>query len=384
MIYMDNHATTRVDPRVADIMLPWFTEKYGNAASVNHTFGWEAADAVEAARGQVAQLLGVSSKTLIFTSGATEANNLVLKGVLQAAGNGRHLITTAVEHPAVLDPAKRLRRSGYEVTVLPVDEHGRVDPQQVAEAVRGDTVLVSAIFANNEVGTVNDVAEIGRICRERDVLFHTDAVQAVGKIPMDLSELPVDLLSLSAHKLYGPKGVGALYIRRGGRRIRITPQLDGGGHERHLRSGTLPVPLIVGLGAACRLAGEVMDEETQRIAGLRDRLWDRLRRELDGLVLNGHPERRLPGNLNVSFEDVDGEALMMSLKDLAVSSGSACTTAEPEPSHVLRAMGRSEALTKASLRFGLGRFNTPGEVDRAVSRVTEAVTRLRRLSGSPR
>lgn len=383
-IYMDNHATTRVDPRVMEAMQPWFTEKYGNAASVNHAYGWEAADAVEAARDQIARLLNTSAKTLVFTSGATEANNLALKGVLHAARSDAHLITTAAEHRSVLDPAKTLERAGYGLTVLPVDEYGRVDPAQVADAIGPKTVLVSVILANNEVGTLNDVAEIGRICRENGVLLHTDAVQAVGKIPFDLADVPVDLMSLTAHKLYGPKGVGALFVRRGSPRIRIEPLIDGGGHERRLRSGTLPVPLIVGFGTACALAGELMPEGAARIQQLRDQLWDGLCRELDGLHLNGHPQERLPGNLNVSFEGVDGEALMMGIKEIAVSSGSACTTADPEPSHVLRALGRSEQLTRASLRFGLGRFNTADDVTVAVETVVAAVRRLRALTGSRR
>lgn len=381
-IYMDNHATTRVDPRVVESMLPFFSAQYGNAASVNHSFGWEAADAVEAAREEVAGLLNTSAKAVVFTSGATEANNLALKGVLRAGRENGHLITNAAEHRAVLDPAKYLKKRGYEVTVLPVDEHGMVDPQQLAEAIRPETVLVSVMAANNEVGTLNPIAEIGRLCREKEVLFHTDAVQAAGRIPVDLDELPIDLLSLSAHKIYGPKGVGALYVRRGRPRIPVEPLIHGGGHEHGLRSGTLPVPLIVGFGTACRLAREDLSDEAARIGDLRDRLWDGLQRELDELHLNGHPTERLPGNLNISFGSVDGEALMMSVKDVAVSSGSACTTADPEPSHVLRAMGRSEELTKASLRFGLGRFNTAEEVETAVSAVSAAVKRLRKLAGT--
>lgn len=381
-VYLDNHSTTRVDPRVLEAMLPYFGEKYGNAASINHAFGWEAADAVEAAREQIARLLGATPGSLVFTSGATEANNVALKGVIHAAADDAHLITNAAEHRAVLDPAKKLARDGYEVTILPVDEHGMVDPQQVADALRPNTALVSVMLANNEVGTINAVAEIGRICRERGVLFHCDAVQAVGRLPVDASELPVDLLSLTAHKLYGPKGVGALYVRRGGKRIRIKPLFDGGGHERRLRSGTLPVPLIVGFGAACQLAAESLPEESARIGRLRDRLQSGLQTNLEGVHVNGHPELRLAGNLNVSFEDVDGDALMTSLTDVAVSSGSACTSADPEPSHVLRAMGVSDALTRGSLRFGLGRFTTPEEVDFAIDYVAEAVHRLRKLGTS--
>ncbi len=376
-VYLDNHSTTRVDPHVLETMLPFFTEKYGNAASINHSFGWDAANAVEAAREQIGRLLNAPARSLIFTSGATEANNIALKGVMHAGPAGGHLITNAAEHRAVLDPAKKLKRRGFDVSILPVDEFGRVDPAQVADAIQVNTVLVSVMLASNEVGTINPIAEISRICRRRDVLLHCDAVQAVGKMPLDLSELPVDLLSLTAHKMYGPKGVGALFVRREARRIGIDPLLDGGGHEHGLRSGTLPVPLIVGFGQACELAGQCMDEETDRIRRLRDRLWDRLLAEIDGVHLNGHPRQRLAGNLNVSFENVDGDALMTSLKNLAVSSGSACTSADPQPSHVLRAMGLGDALTRASLRFGLGRFNTIQEVDYAVTALVHSIKRLR-------
>ncbi|HEV8003127.1 MAG TPA: cysteine desulfurase family protein [Planctomycetaceae bacterium] len=380
-IYLDHHATTPVDPRVFEAMRPFFLEKFGNAASVNHAFGWEAADAVEQAREEVARLLGTEPGSLIFTSGATEANNLALLGVARAAGAGRHIITTAAEHRSVLDPLRRLERTGTELTILPVDAHARVDPEQVAAAIKPNTLLVSVIFANNEVGSINRLHEIGAACRERRVLLHSDAVQAVGKIPLDLSESPIDLLSLSAHKLYGPKGVGALFVRRDRERIAIEPLVYGGGHERRLRSGTLPVPLIVGFGAACRIAGAQMIEESARLAQLRDRLLSGLRRELDGLHVNGPPTERLPGNLNLSFEAVDGEALMTGLSGLAVSSGSACTAADPEPSHVLRAMGVSDLLTRASLRFGLGRNTTPDEVDQAVQIVARAVRKLRQRVG---
>ena len=376
-IYLDNHATTRVDPRVIDVMLPFFTEKYGNAASVNHSFGYQAADAVETGREQIARLLNTSPRSLVFTSGATEANNIALKGVMQAAGDGTHLITNAAERRAVLDPARKLSRLGYGVTILPVDEFGMIDPQQVADALKPQTVLVSIMFANNEVGTINPIAEIGRICRQAGVLFHCDAVQAAGRVPIDLSDLPIDLLSLTAHKLYGSKGVGVLYVRRDGKRIRLEPLFDGGGHERRLRSGTLPVPLIAGFGAACQLAGESITKESAQIRHLRDRLWEGLQNDVDGVRVNGHPHSRLTGNLNVSFDDVDGDALMMGLTEIAVSSGSACTSADPEPSHVLRAMGLSDQLTRASLRFGLGRFNTIEEIDFAIEHVAAAVRRLR-------
>jgi cysteine desulfurase len=379
-IYLDHHATTPVDPRVFEAMRPYFLEKFGNAASVNHAFGTEAADAVEEARKEVAQLIGADSKSLIFTSGATEANNLALLGVVRAAPPGRHVITTAAEHRSVLDPLRRIERSGTEVTFLPVDQHARVSADQVAGAIKPNTILVSVIFANNEVGSINPLREIGEVCRQHNVLLHSDAVQAVGKIPIDLSELPIDLLSLSAHKLYGPKGVGALFVRRDRGRIAIEPLFYGGGHERRMRSGTLPVPLIVGLGAACRIAGDEMTDETARLTLLCERLQTGLMRELDGLSFNGHPTERLPGNLNVSFEAVDGEALMAGLTGLSVSSGSACTSADPEPSHVLRAMGRSESLTRASLRFGLGRTTTESDVDEAVRIVAAAVRNLRQRS----
>jgi cysteine desulfurase len=376
-IYLDHHATTPVDPRVFEAMRPFFLEKFGNAASLNHLFGTEAADAVEQSRAEVAQLLGADSSNLIFTSGATEANNLALLGVVRATPAGRHVIATAAEHRSVLDPLRRLERSGTEVTFLPVDQHARVSAQQVADAIKPNTILVSVIFANNEVGSINPLREIGEVCRQRNVLLHCDAVQAVGKIALDLSELPIDLLSLTAHKLYGPKGVGALYVRRDHGRIAIEPLQYGGGHERRLRSGTLPVPLVVGLGAACHIAREEMHDEAARLTLLRERLQAGLQREIDGLSFNGHPTERLPGNLNVSFEAVDGEALLAGLTGLAVSSGSACTSADPEPSHVLRAMGLSEALTRASLRFGLGRNTNELEIDGAVRIVAATIRKLR-------
>lgn len=379
-IYLDHHATTPVDPRVLEKMLPFFSEKFGNAASVNHIFGWEAAEAVEVAREQIAALLHADPRSLVFTSGATEANNLALKGVVRAAPPNCHVIATAAEHRSVLDPLKRMQRSGTEVTFLPVDGDALVRPEQVAEAIRPNTVLVSVICANNEVGSINPIRELAAICREREVLFHTDAVQAVGKISLDLSELRVDLLSASAHKLYGPKGVGVLFVRRDRARIAIEPLLHGGGHERNLRSGTLPVPLIVGFGEACRIAAAEMVDEASRLAELRDQLLAGLQRAIDGVILNGHPTQRLPGNLNVSIERVDGEALMTGLTGIAVSSGSACTSADPEPSHVLRAMGRDDALTRASLRFGLGRSTTPAEIDAAIQIVCDVVAKLRRGS----
>ncbi len=376
MIYLDNHATTRVAPEVLAAMLPYFSEEYGNAVSVNHAFGWRAAEAVERAREQVARRLNCPPNWIVFTSGATEANNLAIKGVFSVKQRiSNHFITNAAEHPSVLDVAKRLRRQGVDVSVLSVDGCARVDPQQIADAIKPETTLVSVMLANNEVGTINSIAEIGRVCRERGVLLHCDAVQAVGKLPVDLQQLPVDLLSLSAHKFHGPKGVGALVVRRDGPRIPLQPLFDGGGHEQHLRSGTLPVPLIVGFGAACELANDAVSHQ---LAALRDRLWRRLQSELVGLSLNGPPlGERLPNNLNFSVAGVDGEALMSSIKEIAVSSGSACSTAEPEPSHVLRAMGVSESLSRASLRVGLSRFTTEAEIDIAVAEVVRVVTRLR-------
>ncbi len=383
-IYFDNHATTRCDPRIVEAMLPYFSEQYGNASSVGHRFGWDAKDAVDAAREQVASLVGATAREVVFTSGATEANNLALKGVvaplLRRADQPRpHVIINAAEHRAVLDPAKRLERCGAEVTVLPVDVFGQVSPQSVVEAVTPQTVLVSVMLANNEIGTVNPVAEIAAAVRDANsrTLIHCDAVQAAGKIPVNWSELGVDLLSLSAHKLYGPKGVGALLVQRGGRRVALEPLLDGGGHEQHLRSGTLPVPLIVGFGAACRIAQDEFPAEAQHIAALRDTLWGRLSKSLGGLTRNGHPTECLPGNLNVSFDGVDGEALLNAMTAIAVSSGSACTSADPEPSHVLRVIGRSDQLTRSSLRFGLGRFNTPEEIETAAEFVIAQVKRLR-------
>jgi len=402
-IYLDHHSTTPVHHRVLQAMLPHFSEKFGNAASINHVYGTEAAEAVATARRQVAALIGADEREIVFTSGATEANNLALKGVLGATGgssasasrvdrtgrqaargtrpgDGAHLITTAAEHRAVLDPAKRLARAGYDVTVLPVDEFGRVDAGDVLDALKPTTALVSIMAANNEVGSLNPIHDIGRLCRERGVLFHTDAVQSAGWVQIQYQLPSVDLLSLSAHKIYGPKGVGALFVRRGSPRIPIEPLVDGGGHERRLRSGTLPVPLIVGFGEACRLLLEVREAESTRLRELRDRLWNGLRERLDGLHLNGHPTERLPHNLNVSFDRVDGEALMTGLRRIAVSSGSACTSADPEPSHVLRAMGRDDQLTRASLRFGLGLSTTLAEIDVAIEEVAAVVRRLRGAS----
>jgi cysteine desulfurase len=380
-VYLDNNATTRTDPRVLEAMLPFFTEHYGNAASRHHVFGWKAEEAVEQARSQVGQLIGADAKEILFTSGATESNNLVLKGVAgMYRRKGNHLVTAVTEHKAVLDPCKRLEREGWHVTFLPVDATGQVTPDQVAAALTDQTVLVSIMAANNEIGTLQPLREIGRVCKERGVLFHTDAVQAVGKVPLDVDEMGIDLLSLSAHKIYGPKGVGALYVRRQNPRVRLDPLLDGGGHERGMRSGTLAVPGIVGLGTACALCGQEMGPEAERLVGLREKLRVGIMEQLDHVSLNGHPRERLPGNLNLSFAFVEGEALMMSMKDLAVSSGSACTSANLEPSYVLRALGVGDELAHGSLRFGLGRFTTEEEIDFAVTEVVRGVRQLRAIS----
>jgi cysteine desulfurase len=380
-IYMDNNATTRCDPRVVEAMLPYFTEKYGNAASRNHAFGWEAEAAVEEARAQIASIIGASPKEIIFTSGATESNNLALKGVASMyRKKGNHIITAVTEHKAVIDPCKRLERDGFQVTFLPVDRYGQVHPEQVAEAITPQTILVSIMAANNEIGTLNPIRDIGRICKEKGVLFHTDAVQAVGKIPLDVQEMGIDLLSLTAHKLYGPKGIGALYVRKKDPRVRLDPIIDGGGHERGMRSGTLAVPLIVGFGKACEIAQQVMPEESARLLQLRERLREGIMSQLEETYVNGHPTERLPGNINLSFAYVEGEALMMGIKDVAVSSGSACTSASLEPSYVLRALGVGDELAHSSIRFGLGRFNTQEEVDFVIEQVVKAVTHLREMS----
>jgi cysteine desulfurase len=380
-IYMDNNSTTRVDPRVLEAMLPYFCEHYGNAASRTHVFGHKAEEAVELAREQVAGLIGAGPREIVFTSGATESNNLALKG---AAGlyrrQGDHLVTVVTEHKAVIDPCKRLEQQGFRVTFLPVDRFGRVPVEQLAEALTPQTILVSVMAANNEIGTLQPLEAVGRLCKQRGVLFHTDAAQAAGKIPLDVEAMGIDLLSLSAHKLYGPKGVGALYVRRHDPRVRLEPQMDGGGHERRLRSGTLPVPSIVGFGAASALARTEMAAESERLCGLRERLHRGIRERLDGVFLNGHLEERLPGNLNLSFAHVEGSALLTNVRGVALSSGSACTSAEPEPSYVLRALGVGDDLAHGSIRFGLGRFNTEEEVDYTTDEVARAVTHLRSLS----
>ena len=380
-IYMDNHATTRVDPRVLEAMLPFFTTEFGNAASKSHAFGWRAEEAVTRARTQIARLLNADPKEIVFTSGATESNNLALVGAFEAAaGRGEHVITGATEHPAVLDVVARLEARGARVTILPVDRTGLIDPDALRRAITDRTVLVSLMFANNEVGTIHPVAAIGALCKERGVLFHTDAAQAAGKVPVDVQAMGVDLLSLSAHKVYGPKGAGALYVRRKNPRVILEPMLHGGGHERGLRPGTLNVPGIVGLAAALEIARAEMPLEARRLGALRDRLQEGILARVEDVQVNGHPTARLPHNLSLSFAYVEGEALLMALDDVAVSSGSACSSEKKEPSHVLRAMGLSDTQAQTSLRFGLGRFNTEQEVEHVIGRVAEAVARLREIS----
>jgi cysteine desulfurase len=381
-IYMDNHATTPMDKRVLDAMLPFFMDKFGNAASRNHAFGWAAEEAVDKARNQIASLIGAKSKEIIFTSGATESDNLAIKGVVEFyKDKGNHVITCVTEHKAVLDSCKALERAGKAtVTYLPVVKYGMVSPDDVRAAITDKTVLISIMSANNEIGTIHPIAEIGKIAKEKGVIFHCDATQGVGKMPMDVEKTGIDLLSASAHKIYGPKGAGILYVRSKGPRVRLTPIIDGGGHERGLRSGTLNVTGIVGFGAACEVAGQEMSEEIHRMRSLRDKLQAGIFERLDEVYLNGHPTERLAGNLNVSFAYVEGESLLMGIKDIAVSSGSACTSATLEPSYVIRALGTDEELAHSSIRFGLGRFNTEEEVDFVAQRVSDEVKRLRDMS----
>ncbi len=380
-IYMDNHATTPVDPRVLEAMLPYFGESFGNAASRNHQFGWDAEEAVNRARRQVAALINASPKEIVFTSGATESDNLALKGAAEMySQKGDHVITCVTEHKAILDSAKHLGKNGIRVTLLPVGTNGLIDLEELKSAITDKTILISIMTVNNEVGVIQDIQEIGRIAREHDVLFHTDAVQAAGKIPFDVQEMNVDIASLSAHKMYGPKGVGAIYVRRRNPRVLLSPIIDGGGHERGMRSGTLNVPGIVGFGKAAEIAQEELEEESARILRLRERLRSKFEENLDEVFINGDPDRRVPGNLNMSFAYVEGESLLMGLEDIAVSSGSACTSASLEPSYVLKAMGVGEELAHTSIRFGIGRFNTEEEVDYVADKVTRTVQRLRELS----
>jgi cysteine desulfurase len=380
-IYMDSHATTRMDPRVLEAMTPYFLEIFGNAASRNHSFGWEAELATEKARQQIADLIGASPKEIVFTSGATESNNLALKGVAQMyAERGNHIITQVTEHKAILDTCKRLEKEGARVTYLPVQTNGLIDLDQLRDAITDKTILISIMYANNEIGVVQPVKEIAKIAKEKGVLFHSDAVQAVGKIPVNVGTDGIDLLSLTGHKLYGPKGAGALYVRRRNPRVQLTAQLDGGGHERGMRSGTLNVPGIAGLGEACAIAQREMPEESKRMIFLRDKLKNHLMTELDESYINGTMEHHLPHNLNISFAYVEGESLLMGINDIAVSSGSACTSATLEPSYVLKALGAGDDLAHSSIRFGLGRFNTEEEVDYVGNKVIEVVRKLRELS----
>jgi len=380
-IYMDYHATTPMDPRVFEAMRPYFTEIFGNAASRNHSFGWQAEDATEKARKQIASLIGATAKEIVFTSGATESNNLAIKGVFQMyAEKGNHIITAATEHKATLDTCKHLEKEGARITYLPLQTNGLIDFEQLRAAITDKTILISIMYANNEIGVLQPIAEIGKLAKERGVLFHSDATQAVGKVPVNVLTDNIDLLSISAHKMYGPKGVGALYVRRKGPRVQLTAQIDGGGHERGMRSGTLNVPGIVGLGEACAIAQKEMPEESKRMAYLRDKLKDRLLAALDEVYINGTMEHRLPNNLNISFAFVEGESLLMGINDIAVSSGSACTSATLEPSYVLKALGAGDDIAHSSIRFGLGRFNTEEEVDYVAAKVIDVVNKLRELS----
>ncbi|HWZ51960.1 MAG TPA: IscS subfamily cysteine desulfurase [Granulicella sp.] len=380
-LYMDNHATTAMDPRVLEAMMPYFSGKFGNAASRNHAFGWEAEAAVETAREQIAKLIGATAKEIIFTSGATESNNLAIKGVAEMyRERGNHIITQVTEHKAVLDTCKRLEKLGYEITYLPVQADGLISLDDLKAAFTDKTILVSIMFANNEIGVIQPVAEIGKLCHEKGVIFHTDAVQAVGKIPVNVQAMNIDLLSLSGHKIYGPKGAGGLYVRRRNPRVQLTEQINGGGHERGMRSGTLNVPGIVGLGKACEIAGEEMEVESKRLTELRDYMKAKFENALDYVHVNGNMEHHLPGNLNMSFVYVEGESLLMGINDIAVSSGSACTSATLEPSYVLKALGLGDDVAHSSIRFGLGRFNTKAEVDYVADKLITTVSKLRELS----
>jgi len=380
-IYFDNQATSPMDPRVLEAMLPYFTERFGNAASRNHKYGWEAEEAVELARKQIADLIGSSPKEIVFTSGATESNNLAIKGAAYMyREKGDHIITAVTEHKAVIDTCKRLEKEGFKVTYLPVKKDGLIDLDQLRAAITGKTTLVSIMAANNEIGVLQPIGEIGAIAREKGILFHTDAVQAVGKVPFDVNASGVHLASLTAHKIYGPKGVGALYVRRRNPRVLLTPIIDGGGHERGMRSGTLNVPGIAGFGKAAEICRLEMATEGARIGAMRDRLNRKLHEALDELYINGSMEHRLPGNLNISFAYVEGESLLMGINDVAVSSGSACTSASLEPSYVLKALGAGDELAHSSIRFGLGRFNTDEEVDYVVAKLVSVVSKLREMS----
>ena len=380
-IYLDNNATTPMDPRVLEAMLPFFVEKFGNAASRSHPFGWEAEEAVDQARGQIASVIGADSKEIIFTSGATESNNIAIKGLAAMyADRGKHIITQVSEHKATIDPCKWLEQKGFRVTFLPVDKDGRVNAEQVREALTDETILVTIMHGNNEIGTLHPIKEIGALCKERGVIFHTDACQTYGKVPIDVNEMGIDLLSCSAHKIYGPKGVGALYVRRKRPRVRCEAVIHGGGHERGMRSGTLNVPGIVGLGKAAEICREEMAAETARLTAMRDKLLNGITSACEEVYLNGHRTERTPTNLNLSFAYVEGESLMMGFSDVAVSSGSACTSASLEPSYVLKSLGVGDDLAHSSIRFSLGRFNTEEEIDRVIESVVTTVKKLREMS----
>jgi cysteine desulfurase len=380
-IYLDNHATTKTDPRVVEAMLPYFTEYFGNAASRNHPFGWQAEEGVENARKQIASLIGATAKEIVFTSGATESNNLAIKGVAEMyAERGNHIITAATEHKAVLDTCKHLEKQGIRVTYLPLKGDGLIDLDMLRDAITDKTILVSIMYANNEIGVIQPIQEIGKICKEKGVLFHTDGVQAVGKIPVNVISDNIDIMSLTAHKMYGPKGVGALYVRRRNPRVQISAQMDGGGHERGMRSGTLNVPGIVGFGKAAALCQELMPTEMEKHRAMRDRLRQTLESNLEEVYINGSMEHRLPHNLNMSFAYVEGESLLMGINDVAVSSGSACTSATLEPSYVLKALGLGDDLAHTSIRFGIGRFNTDEEIDYVGQKMIDVVNKLRELS----
>src|SRR5213594_3545922 len=380
-IYMDYHATTPVDPRVVEAMVPYFTEHFGNAASRNHPFGWEAEEAVEKARKQIGDLIGANAKEIVFTSGATESDNLAIKGVAEMyRETGNHIITCVTEHKAVIDTCKRLEKEGYRVTYLPVQKDGRVSLDALSGAITDKTILITIMAANNEIGVLQPIAEIGAIAKEKGILFHTDAVQAVGKVPFDINKVKADLVSMSGHKIYGPKGVGALYVRRRNPRVLLAAQIDGGGHERGMRSGTLNVPGIVGIGKAAEICKAEMTTEAKRLSALRDRLNEALHKNLDEIYINGSMEHRLPHNLNISFAYVEGESLLMGINDVAVSSGSACTSASLEPSYVLKALGAGDDLAHSSIRFGLGRWTKKEEVDYVADKLATVVTRLRDMS----
>ncbi len=380
-IYLDNHATTPLDPRVLEAMLPYLTEKFGNASSRQHQFGWEAEAGVELARKQIAELINANPKEIIFTSGATESINLALKGTALAYSEKKnHIITTQIEHKATLDTCKRLENMGFKIDYVPVDRYGLVDPDEIKKRITSETILVSVMFANNEIGTIEPIEEISKICAERGVLFHTDAAQALGKIPIDVQKLNIDLMSMSAHKVYGPKGVGALFIKKKTPKIKIIPLIDGGGHEGGLRSGTLNVPGIVGFGKACEIAKAEMEEEAKRAKYLRDKLQNEIMNKLEDVYLNGHPTNRSPNNLNLSFFGVESEAIFMGMKEVALSSGSACSSASVEKSHVLKAIGLNDDLISSAIRFGIGRFNTEEEIDYVIARIVEVVKHLRDIS----